>query len=448
MADAMAIPRENIVRLRDGEATGARIREAIQALSQRVREGDRVFVYYSGHGTRWLDTTLAQAQCTEGLVAVDGEVLPNRQLAELLSPLALRTDKLFVFYDACFSGGVAEAPFKSQALQRNLTALTPKFTAVGAPAACATPSNFRARSLALVMKDGGGLPENVVHVAASRPDEVSFDSSLTGGLATSAWRDCFLGDARDLDQSGAVTVDEITRCAQEKIDRLLATINAAGVLGQNMTVGGNKSFVPAWIASTFAVSSADSGTRPGLPSVAMTLPADILAEVHRQRDASRTVDVRLARPVLRIDQDVLEMTIRSNRDGYVYVAIAGSDRTSLYLLYPNERDRENRLVAGEALVLPRSSWEVTASGPVGRDTLLVMVSDTPRRLESLRALPEGPFMKALLDENGRSRLQSVLANGSLSPSCAFVGSPDMVGGGAENCSDAFGAALVSVDETW
>ncbi len=448
MAGAMAIPRENVVQLRDGDATGARIREAIQALSRRVRDGDRVFVYYSGHGTRWLDTTLARAQCTEGLVAGDGEVLPNRQVAELLSPLARKTDKLFVFYDACFSGGVAEAPFKSPAPQRTLTALTPKFTAVGASMVCATPSNFRTRSLALVMQESGGLPENVVHVAASRPDEVSFDSASTGGLATAAWRDCFLGDARDLDQSGAVTVAEVTRCAQEKVDKSLANINMAGVLGQTMTVGGNRSFVPAWIASTFAASAAESEARPGTHVQATTSPAGILGEIHRQRDANRAVDVRLARPVLRINRDALEMTIRSNRDGYVYIAIAGSDRTSLYLLYPNERDRENRLVAGETLVLPRSNWEVVASGPAGRDTLLVMVTDAPRRLDLLRALPEGPFMKALLDEGGRSRLQSVLANGGESPSCASAGSPEAAGTGVEACSDAFGAALVSVDEIW
>jgi len=448
MADAMAIPRANTVQLRDGEATAARLREEIGALNRRVRDGDRVFVYYSGHGTRWLDTTLGNEQCTEGLVAVDGVVLPNRQLAELLAPLARKTDKLLVFYDACFSGGVAEAPFRSPAPQRSMATLTPKFTAVGASAACATPSNFRTRSLALVMKDQDGLPENVVHVAASRPDEVSFDSSLTGGLATSAWRDCFLGDGRDLDQSGAITVDEITQCAQEKIDGSLAKLNVAGVLGQTMTVAGNKSFVPAWIASTFAETAAAADERPASNSAATSAPVDILTEVHWQRDASRAVDVQIAKPVLRINRDALEMTIRSSRDGYVYVAVAGSDRTSLYLLYPNKSDPENRLVAGEALVLPRSSWEIIASGPAGRDTLLVMVTDTPRRLDLLRVQPEGPFMKALLDESGRSRLQSVLANGNLSPSCSSAAPRDAVQEGGAGCSDAFGAALVTVEEVW
>lgn len=447
MAEAMAIPPQNIVRILDRDATAARIGAEFEALNRRARDGDRVFVYYSGHGTRWYDTTAGREGCTEGLLAADSEVLPNLRLAEMLAPLARKTDKLFVFYDACFSGGVAEAPFRMPPLQRSLAVLTPKFAAVGASQACTTPSNFRTRSLALVMQDRGSVPDNVVHVAASRPDEVSFDSSLTGGLATSAWRDCFLGDARDLDRSGAVTVTEVTQCAQEKLNQSIASINMPGVLGQNLTVAGNTSFVPAWIASTFTATGAPADESPVAGSDATT-PADILAEVHRQRDASRTVNVSLAKPTLRIDHDALEMTIRSNRSGYVYVAIAGSDRTSLYLLFPNERDRQNRLAAGEPLALPRSSWEVAASGPAGRDTVLVMVTDTPRQLDLLHAQADGPFMKALLDDSGRSRLQSVLANGNPSSRCAAAGTRDAAKDDGMSCSDAFGAAIVSVEEVW
>ena len=76
------------------------------------------------------------------------------------------------------------------------------------------------------------------------------------------------------------------------------------------------------------------------------------------------------------------------RPGYVYIALAGSDAKSLYLLYPNEIDQDNKVAKGQALVLPRNNWETIASGPVGRDTLLVMVTDTPRRLDRLRAQPE------------------------------------------------------------
>jgi hypothetical protein len=58
-----------------------------------------------------------------------------------------------------------------------------------------------------------------VHISASRDNEVSFDDELKGGLATQFMRDCMLRDAKDLDGSGALSVDEIRQCAQEKVEK-------------------------------------------------------------------------------------------------------------------------------------------------------------------------------------------------------------------------------------
>ena len=55
MATAMAVPERNIRMLRDHDATAERIRGEITALQARMADGDRVFIYYSGHGTRWFD---------------------------------------------------------------------------------------------------------------------------------------------------------------------------------------------------------------------------------------------------------------------------------------------------------------------------------------------------------------------------------------------------------
>ena len=53
MARAMAVPDAQVTLLRDKQATAARILDEIEALQSRVADGDRVFIYYSGHGTRW-----------------------------------------------------------------------------------------------------------------------------------------------------------------------------------------------------------------------------------------------------------------------------------------------------------------------------------------------------------------------------------------------------------
>jgi len=430
MARAMAIPDTQITTLRDNEATAERILDEIEALQARVAEGDRVFIYYSGHGTRWYEeTTTDRGQagaCSEGLLAADGQVLTNTVLGASLAPLAQRTDKMLVFYDACFSGGVAGSPVRTRSLRGGAETLVPKFTRAGSSERCAQASNFRPRSLAGALQQRQALPQNVVHVAASGPDELSFDSSARGGFATVAWRDCLLGEARDLDGSGAITVDEVTRCAQAKMNQALA--GQPDILGQTLTVAGNPAFVPAWM-----------GLTPGAPAPlqAVARPSEILAELHGQRDGARGVVANVRQSRLRIGVDALQMDVTAARDGHLYVALAGSDGQSLYLLYPNELAPDNRVRAGRPISLPGPGWEIVAGGPPGLETLLVMVTDAPRDLGGLGRQKAGPFMKTLLDEVGRTRLQSVLGNGTPAAGCGQ--------GGAPSCSDAFGAALLQVE---
>ena len=478
MAAAMAIAPANITVLRHGDATAERMRAEISALDRRVKAGDRVFIYYSGHGTRFYDESVKQEGCTEGLLATDGRVLTNVELGQRLAPLAQRADKMLVFYDACFSGGVAGAPFRTRSFAVGDAQITPKFTRAGAPDHCAKPSNFRTRSLAAGMRELPAVPQNVVHIAASRPDEVSFDSSTVGGFATAAWRDCLLGEAGDRDGSGAITADEVTHCAQAKVTRALA--GQPGILGQQMTVVGNGAFVPAWMGAAFAapasgtpaaavpaaatvigptatalspeVAAAVAALTPSglstLPSAAPELappprratPAEILGEVHGQRDGARRLVATVRQPVMKIGKDTLDIDVTPQRDGHLYVALAGSDGQSLVLLYPNTLATDNRVQAGQRVSLPgRGGWEIVADGPPGPETLLVMVTDAPRDLGSLALQPAGPFMKTLLDATGRARLQQVLGNGTPAAGC---GQP-----GVAPCSDAFGAALLRVQTT-
>ena len=91
MASAMQVPASNITYLQDSQATGANIRKALGDLNQRVQSGDRVFVHYSGHGTRYNDPT--SGGCIEALLAYDGGIsgtLTNREMSELLKPITAK----------------------------------------------------------------------------------------------------------------------------------------------------------------------------------------------------------------------------------------------------------------------------------------------------------------------------------------------------------------------
>jgi Caspase domain/Domain of unknown function (DUF4384) len=487
MASAMQVPANNITYLQDSEATGDGIREALKNLNERVADGDRVFIHYSGHGTRYMDASAGG--CVEALLAYDGNewkgMISNKEMATLLSPITQKTDKLFVMYDACHSGGVISNA--SVARTRGLFnkndegALRPKFAAISEE--CGKPTNIKTRNLLVEAVAQNALPQDIVHLSSSRNDEVSFDDSEKGGLATEFVRDCMLRDAKDLDSSGAISMGEIQACAQAKINNRMK--DDPTYKAPNIALTGNADFVPAWfsqaaiaqaapvsvpeVTSALAAAPAVAIVAPVatatptatatpvataapvvvVPAIVPTIVPPLTGEqaLHRlfdQRDGKRKVAINAKNTQLQIGKDTLDFSVTSAKAGYVYVALAGSDNESLYMLFPNDLDKDNRIAAGQTMMLPRANWKVRAQGPAGADTLLVMVADGPRDLTSLAKSKAGPFITTLNNTDGRAELGALLTN-----SGAAAGNICSNNAARKNnpaCSDAFGAALLKVDE--
>jgi hypothetical protein len=141
------------------------------------------------------------------------------------------------------------------------------------------------------------------------------------------------------------------------------------------------------------------------------------------------------------------LKIQSERAGYVYVALAGSDQKSLYLLFPNSLDGNNRIEANQSIELPKSGWRVTAAGPKGVNTVLVLVSDSPRDLSQLDGEKAGPFLKTLLNAEGKSKLQWLLANSeNQDQNVCQTGGAKRNLAVSQDCSDGFASALVEIEE--
>jgi hypothetical protein len=177
-----------------------------------------------------------------------------------------------------------------------------------------------------------------------------------------------------------------------------------------------------------------------------------LKDIYSGRDDRWVVRTTLARPTLRIGSN-LSLTVQSQRAGFVYVFYQGTQPGSFYLLFPNQLDSNNTIAADQDLALPRRHWSVTALGPPGTDHLLVMVTQTPRDFSTL-ALPAeyvsqaGPFSKlqssvAAVQHIGQVATLSAAAG---KDACKVAGAARDLGV-ATTCSNAFGASLVSVDET-
>ncbi len=423
IAQRLQVPAENIVLLRDAAATQDAIGQALGELEARVQPGDRVFIYWSGHGSRYFDA--AEGGCVEALVPYDLRDISNRQFARWIEPIGRKVDKLLVMVDAFHSGGMSRAP--ASAVRAMGAVWTPKAVAA-ADARCEQPSNMRSLSFERATRSVGIDSQDIAQVSSARPDEVSYDHSQTGGLATYALRQCLFGEAVDADGSGAITIAELAACAQPRIEAALAA--HPQLRPNHLTLAGNPGFVPAWFAAAPPppALSANAAAAAKPPAAVR----DVLTQIHAQRSSRRRVDVIPSSETLRIGQDSLDLAITSSHDGYLYIAMLGSDQRSLYLLFPNALDRANRIAGGQTLMLPRRDWQVAAGGPAGEDTLLVMVADAPRDLAALSGAQAGPFMMPLTDAAGRSRLQGLLGR------CA--------GGEGQDCTDAFGSALLTLRE--
>ena len=243
IAVAMGIPAGNVTELFNEQATKDRIIAELGKLAARATEGGRILVYFSGHGTRWRDPNAGG--CVEGLLTWDRKVIVNREFAQYAKPLGSKADKLIIMFDACHSGGIAGLRGNTRSLGSENGGLRPKFfmKADETGTACNRPSNVRTRSLLGQNSDGvDALPENVVHITSARSDEVSFDEPSRGGLATQAMKSCLLGNAKDLDGSGAVTLAEVEQCAQEFISTKVARF--PDLLPHHVSVTGLRNMIP------------------------------------------------------------------------------------------------------------------------------------------------------------------------------------------------------------
>ena len=489
MALAMGIDEKNITVLRDGAATKANILSQFKRLSDNTPEGARAFIYFSGHGTRWQDSQAGG--CVEGLLTFDGQTLTHKEIAQSTDKLSQKADKVIALFDACHSGGVTNAGTRGM----SAPLFAPKFflKAGAGHDMCSQPSNMVSRSLFGEATRLNALAENFVQITSSRPDEVSFDEPGKGGLATQGIRDCLLGQAKDLDGSGAVSMTEIQICAQNTINAKLK--NVAGLTPHHVSVRGARNLIPVAVVkpppepekpvaislapvapaptpftpapapapapspAPFKPAPAAETAKPTAVKPPPAAPAPVVAwvdepleepriaetaatpwsvsvatlrDVEQQKNPRRKLDVQLSKSRLQIGKDALELTIKSSHDGYVYLVLLGSDAQSFYVLFPNGLDKANRIKANQALRLPKPDWQVKAAGPAGTDQLLVIVSDTPRQMDSLtlaEPTSAAPFTYSLNNLQGRSALIRYLT-----------------GANTNARSESFGAKLLSIQE--
>ena len=463
IAKAMGIPDKNVTVIQNQQATKRNLMEAFKKVSEFGANGGRVFIYFSGHGSR--DYDHKKKQCYEGLLSYDEELITNEEIASATQKLKDNVDKTIVLFDACHAGGVLKTALQTRSAGSTpVLSLTPKFVAKGSlddVMACRAATNFQTRGLFDQATRLGALQGNLVLISSARPDEVAWDEGPgAGGIATQALRDCLLGQARDTNASGAITLEEIRACAQVKMDQKLPGPNPKA---SNLVIRGNRNLIPVvatptapppepvMVASAIPTKPPEQlaqnkppvevvPTKPApvssnplkpppvivapAPAAPVVSPPSVdtplaslatLKDIEAQRNPMRKLDIKLAKKTLKINQDYLDLQIKSSHDGYLYLVLLGSDKKSFYMLYPNKLDGNNRIQAGKTINLPNQTWQIKAAGPAGVDHILVLVADSERDLKTLEALgadKNSPFVYALNNPSGRSAVINYLTGKS------------------------------------
>jgi hypothetical protein len=159
--------------------------------------------------------------------------------------------------------------------------------------------------------------------------------------------------------------------------------------------------------------------------------------VHEARDPTWGVAIRTDSSAVRIGKDQLRFRIRSDRAGYLYLLMLGTDSSHFYLLFPNSLDSGNRLKAGVEVQLPRPGWAMVAGGPAGTNRFIALVTPTPRDFDPVGLRKTAPFGEFDIDIVGRT----VRAEGA----AAIAGRPVDCRDSAPSCAK-FGAARFEIRE--
>jgi serine/threonine protein kinase len=183
---------------------------------------------------------------------------------------------------------------------------------------------------------------------------------------------------------------------------------------------------------------------PATPSAPETTrvfdPKALMDQVQQNRDIEHRVDVRVEKSRVVIGKDKLRFRIQSAKGGYVYVLMLGTNQ-DLILLFPNAMDRNNKLSAGQELLLPGTKWgmDMASEGPSGVNYFVAIASDQPRDF-SAAGMKQGKYfgefsMNVLRDRFLSSpTAASILSGQARCPASAGV------------CSTAYGAVQFSIEE--
>lgn len=367
LAKKLGYDTSNATVYRDRQLTAVGMREALSSLTNKVNPGDRVFVYYSGHGY----SQAKNGQCVQSLVSQDVALIDTAELAAMMDRIKTKTSDGLLILDACHAGGnrdiavsrSADRGAGKGALEGGVTSKvwTPK-----SGEQCANPVNKLAKSWqensATVARGMANPENNFTMVAAANEREEALDDAYQGGLATLGLLECADKGVADTDGSKTTSVRELVACAQGYVGKRVPEINQRSGLNytpHTLEIAGNAE-------KTLAVRAvASSAGRKDKASQVIASFKSLVAN----SNGNYAFDLSASATEVSLGSDV-QLTLKSGQPAYAYLLYVGSDRKDIKQLFPPE-GQLRRIDAGS------KTLTLGIEKPVGDNVFLAIVSQTP-----------------------------------------------------------------------
>jgi Caspase domain/Domain of unknown function (DUF4384) len=388
IAKAMGVASDKILEFSNSQLTRDGMRSAIGQLTAKIKDGDKVFIYYSGHGYQ---TDGEGGKCTEALVPYDADMYYGRELQENLEALSRKASQIVMLNDSCFSGGVGVSKAMGASVAKAFKGQVKASAAGGYQ--CGVAVNKMARNLTAVGTKNGA---QVLYLAASSDQEVAGASSL-GSYATLGWARCLTQRSADSSGDGLVSGEELLQCSRRYISEVGAN--------QTITMVGNGS-----LPVLFNLADASTATRVNASAT--------LESIRAAADPNQQLTLNISKKRLSISsKDKLAFSVTAPQAGYLYLLHVGSDGATFDSIFPNDQDSNNYISAGTHS-FPRAGWALQAMGPTGTGYVMAYLSSTPKSFGSNMS-KTGPFATVAATSSAAKNLVSVATGADVPGSGRF-----------------------------
>lgn len=393
LQEKMGFDPDNIILVTNEKATQEGIRKSFKALQSKVKDGDVVCIFYSGHGQTLADDNGDEAtrkkddKLDETIVPFDLKNIRDDELGILLEEIANKNVNVLFLLDSCYSGTAN----KVISMNRDNTYAHPK---VFKPTA--SKSKITERDMVLVRRtrqqnSNDPTPSNgedncndtkptkgkIVFISASADTEVSWTLEEKGN---SAFTYHFLHQfdnnlQNDTNRDGQVTFEESYKFVRQEV--LKESLPEA----QNPTIEGDEKILqelvlyPNFFAKVEKDPDPDTDPQPD-PDKKVKMYELIERLMIRQAVMPASEDWKVELSLIPAETtfkvgEYIQVEATPNQSGYLLI-LNLTEKGNVRLLFPNSECKEYKVEADQAIKIPPedAEWGIQAQPPVGKEWIV------------------------------------------------------------------------------